>query len=138
MEKKIIEQDITKILDNNRICSLATIEGNKPKQRYMMLYNEGLSIHLVSDRRTHKVEELKNNSNVSLLIGYEIGGTKEVVEMEGTCTISTDESLKKKCWNDDLKEWFDGPSDPNYVILDIQLANILYTDKDGKQRKWIA
>ncbi|WP_438347882.1 pyridoxamine 5'-phosphate oxidase family protein [Paenibacillus sp. FA6] len=138
MDNKIIEQDITKILDHNKICSLATIEGNKPKQRYMMLYNEGLSIHLVSDRRTHKVEELKNNPNVSLLIGYEIGGTKEVVVMEGTCSICTDDNLKERCWNDDLKEWFDGPRDPNYVILDIQLADILYTDKDGKQRKWIS
>jgi general stress protein 26 len=138
MEKTIIEQEITKALDRNKICSLATVEGNKPKQRYMVLYNEGLSVHLVTNRRTHKVEELKSNPYVSLLIGYEIGGSKEVLEMEGICTISTDDSLKEKVWNDDLKEWFEGSNDPDYVILDIDLARIFYTDKDGKQREWIA
>ncbi|AOZ94650.1 pyridoxamine 5'-phosphate oxidase family protein [Paenibacillus crassostreae] len=138
MEKTMIEQEITKILDRNKICSLATIEGNKPKQRYMVLFNEGLSLHLATDLRTHKVEELKNNPNISLLLGYEIGGTKDSLEIEGTCSISTNDSLKEKVWNDDLKEWFDGPKDPNYGILDVHITRILYQEKGGKQREWIA
>ncbi|MHA0857486.1 pyridoxamine 5'-phosphate oxidase family protein [Paenibacillus sp. CMAA1364] len=137
MKNLEIEQEITKVLDRNKICALATIEGNKPKQRYMVLYNEGLSIHLVTDRRTQKVDELQHNPNISLLVGYDIGGTKEVVEVEGTCSISTNESLKEKCWNEDLKKWFDGPKDPNYVILDIHAEHILYSDKEGNQKKWI-
>lgn len=138
MERTLTEQEISKALDHNKICSLATIEANKPKQRYMVLYNEGLSIHLATNKRTHKVEELKDNPYVSLLIGYEIGGSKEVIEIEGTCTICKDEGLKEKVWNDDLKKWFDGPQDPNYVILDIQPTHIYYTDKDEKQRQWFA
>jgi len=138
MERTLTEQEISKALDRNKLCSLATIEGNKPKQRYMVLYNEGLSIYLATNRRTHKVEELEDNPHVSLLIGYEIGGSKEDIVFEGTCSICTDDRLKDKVWNDDLDKWFNGPQDPEYIILNIQPTHILYTEKDGHQREWFA
>ena len=56
-----------------------------------------MNIHLATNRRTHKVEELENNPNVSLLLGYEAGGSKEVVEIEGTCEVTKMKTCAKKC-----------------------------------------
>ncbi|GAB6992178.1 pyridoxamine 5'-phosphate oxidase family protein [Paenibacillus pini] len=138
MNDKIkLEQEIAKIMDHNKFCSFATVEGNKPKQRYMALYNQGLSIHLVTDGKTHKVEELEENPHVSLLLGYEAGGSKDVVEIEGTCSVTKDDELRERIWNDDLKPYFSGPEDPNYVILEVKIGRIVYTDKDGDTREWI-
>ncbi|AJS60997.1 pyridoxamine 5'-phosphate oxidase family protein [Paenibacillus sp. IHBB 10380] len=137
LDKTRIEQEIVKALDHNKICSFATIEGNKPKQRYMVLFNEGLSLHLATNRQTHKVEELEENPHVSLLVGYEIGGSKDVIEIEGICSICTDESLREKVWSPELEKWFTGPNDPNYVILDIKPTRMAYTGQDNDKREWI-
>lgn len=137
MEAKIIlEQELAKIMDHNEFCSLATIEGNRPKQRYMALYNQGLSIHLVTDRKTHKVEELEANPHVSLLMGYEKGGTKDVVEIEGTCIISDNDELRKQIWKPEFAQMFNGPEDPDYVILQIKPVRIQYIS-DGEKHEWI-
>lgn len=131
-----LEQSIIKALEQNPYCSLGTVEGGKPKVRYMALFNNGLNIHLATSRKTHKVEELKDNPNVYLLLGYEAGGTKEVVEVEGTCEITKQESLRHELWNDELKQWFSGPNDPDYVILDITPARIEYTGQGMERQVW--
>lgn len=137
MEKTLIEQHIAKALDRNPFCTFATVENNKPKLRYMAIYNQGLSIYLATNSRTHKVEELEKNNQVALLFGYEAGGTKEVVEIEGTASVKDDTDLKHKIWNDDLKQWFEGPDDPSYVILQITPKRIEYTDQEGNKREWL-
>ncbi|MCJ8011997.1 pyridoxamine 5'-phosphate oxidase family protein [Paenibacillus sp. KQZ6P-2] len=138
MEAKIImEQNLAKIMDRNEFCSFATIEGNRPKQRYMRLYNQGLSIHLVTDRRTHKVEELKENPHVSLLLGYEKGGTEDAVEIEGTCSISDDDELREHFWKPEFEQMFSGPKDPNYVILKVKPVRIECSSSSGEKHEWV-
>ncbi|MWV45876.1 general stress protein [Paenibacillus sp. HJL G12] len=138
MEAKIVmEQNLAKVLDHNEFCAFATIEGNRPKQRYMALYNQGLSIHLVSDRKTHKVEELQENPHVSLLLGYEKGGTKDVVEIEGTCTVSDNNELRKQVWKPEFEKMFSGPDDPDYVILQVKPVRIEFTSSSGEKHEWV-
>lgn len=131
-----LEQAIIKAIDNNKFGSFGTVEGGKPKVRYMALFNDGLNIHLATDRKTHKVDELRDNPNAFLLLGYESGGTKEVVEIEATCKVTDDESLRKQVWNNALKDWFTGPDDPDYVILDLTPTRIEYTGEDIGRQVW--
>ena len=35
-----LEEQIIQVLDANRVCSFATIDGNKPKVRYMALLHD--------------------------------------------------------------------------------------------------
>lgn len=37
LDRSQLEQAIVKALDNNKFCSLGTVEGGKPKVRYMAL-----------------------------------------------------------------------------------------------------
>ncbi|KAF6560579.1 pyridoxamine 5'-phosphate oxidase family protein [Paenibacillus sp. EKM202P] len=136
LDRSQLEQAIVKALDNNKFCSLGTVEGGKPKVRYMALFNVGMNIHLATDRKTHKVEELKENPNAYLLLGYEVGGTKEVLEVEATVQVTADEGLRKQVWNDSLKKWFSGPDDPDYVILDVNPTRIEYVGQQTERQVW--
>lgn len=138
MNKIDLERTIIAAMNNNKFGSLATVEGGKPKIRYMAVYNDGLNIHMATNRCTHKVEELEDNPNVSVLIGYEAGGTKEVLEIEGTAAVTKDTRLRSQLWNDDFTKWFTGPEDPNYVILDITPSRIEYTGKGQEKQVWEA
>lgn len=136
MDKSQLEQKITAALDANPYCAFATVEGNKPKVRYMALYHEGLQLHLATDRKTHKVEELKSNPQVFILAGYEAGGSKELLEIQGTAELTKNDRLRKDLWNDDLKQWFNGPEDPDLIILDIEPYRIEYTPQGGERLIW--
>ncbi|TYP79656.1 pyridoxamine 5'-phosphate oxidase family protein [Paenibacillus methanolicus] len=135
-EKQQLQAKILEAMDKHRIAAFATVEGNKPKVRYMALFHDGMNVYLATDRKTHKVEELQQNPNVSLLLGYEAGSAPQVVELEGTASITKDDSLRQKLWNKELSKWFEGPDDPNYVILDIQPSVINYYDEQGKPQRW--
>jgi len=138
MSTATTEQAIIKALENNPFCAFGTVENNKPRVRYMALYNDGLHIHLATDRKTHKVEELEQNPNCYLLLGYEKGGNNEVVQIEATCKVSSDSELKQRVWKDEFKKWLDGPDDPDYVVLDITPQMIEYIDQDGNRQTWEA
>lgn len=79
MDNKQLEQLIIKALDDNKFGSFGTIEeGNKPKVRYMAIFHEGLKIYLATNRKTHKVEELSDNPNAFVLLGYEIAAEAKI------------------------------------------------------------
>ncbi|MDQ1236931.1 general stress protein 26 [Paenibacillus sp. SORGH_AS306] len=69
MSKTAEEQAILTALEGNPFCALGTVENDKPKVRYMALYNEGLNIHLATNRKTHKVEELEKKSELLCIVG---------------------------------------------------------------------
>lgn len=137
MDNRELEQTIIKVLDDNKFGSFGTIEaGNKPKVRYMAVFHDGLHIYLATNRQTHKVEELEDNPNAFLLLGYEQGGGKDVLEIEATVAITKDEGLRSKVWNKELEKWFKGPDDPNYVILELKPTRIEYMGKDQQHGVW--
>ncbi|MGG0822924.1 pyridoxamine 5'-phosphate oxidase family protein [Paenibacillus turicensis] len=136
--KAELEQKIISTLDQHHIASFATVEEGKPKQRYMAMQHDGLDIHLATDRRSAKVDELKQNPNVSLLLGAEAGDKHEIVEIEGKCSITSNEQLRHTMWKEEYKQWFEGPDDPNYVVLDITPNTIIYYDHSTEEQVWHA
>lgn len=135
-QTKLTEQ-IKKVLDANEVCSLATIEGTKPHVRYMTLFHDGIHIMLVTSKKTHKVEELEENPHVNIITGFNGDWEAETLQIEGTASVSADESLREKLWKDLFKMWFKGPDDPNYVILVIKPRRIYYYDgKTLKDEVW--
>jgi general stress protein 26 len=137
MDNNKLEQTIIKALDDNKFGSFGTIEaGNKPKVRYMAVFHDGLHIYLATNRKTHKVEELKDNPNAFLLLGYEQGGGKDVLEIEAKVTVTKDDSLRSKLWNQSLEDWFTGPEDPDYVVLELEPARIEYMGKNKEHGVW--
>ncbi|MFS0727062.1 pyridoxamine 5'-phosphate oxidase family protein [Paenibacillus sp. 1P07SE] len=135
-DKQALEKQIIDVLKDNPFCSFGTVEGNRPKVRYMALFHDGLQLHLATSRKTHKVEELKDNPQVFLLVGYDGKWGREVLSIEGKGEVTKDDSLREKVWSKELERWFSGPDDPDYVILDITPERIELTGPDMETKVW--
>jgi general stress protein 26 len=119
-----LKQKVESILNDSNEGTLATVEQNKPHSRYMTFHHEGLTLYTATNKETHKVDELEQNPNVHILLGYEGNGYGDgYLEIEGIAKIRDDE-MKSKLWNEKMENWFDGPNDPNYVVLEINPSEI--------------
>ncbi|MCZ0702754.1 general stress protein 26 [Natronobacillus azotifigens] len=125
MEQQQIKSKIEKIMDDHQIGTLATVENNRPYSRYMTFFHNELILYTATNRNTHKVDDIKDNPHVHILLGYTYDGTHdEYIEIEGVASIHNEDSMKEKLWNSHLEPWFDGPEDPNYTILKIEPSEI--------------
>jgi general stress protein 26 len=121
-----------KILNDNMIGTMATIQQNKPHSRYMTFFNEDFIMYTATSKKTHKVEEVEQNPNTHILLGYDGKGLGDsFLEIEGIVEESDEESLKEKVWNKALKGWFTGPDDPDLIILKITPTQIRVMNTSG-------
>jgi len=127
-----------KILKESFVGTMATVQQNKPHTRYMTFFSDEFTLYTATSKQAQKVDELEVNPHTHILIGYEGEGMgDEYLEIEGTVSISDDESVKGKVWNKHLKSWFSGPEDPNLVILKISPDSIRLMNKKGEEPKEI-
>ena len=123
-----------KILDESYIGTMATVQQGKPFSRYMTFFNEDLTLYTATSKKTDKVEELEQNPHTHILIGYEGEGFgDEYLEIMGTVTISDEESIKEKVWNEHMKPYFTGPNDPELIILKITPDSMRLMNKKGEE-----
>ncbi|HJF31241.1 MAG TPA: pyridoxamine 5'-phosphate oxidase family protein [Sporosarcina psychrophila] len=123
-----------KILKESFVGTMATIQQNKPHTRYMTFFNDEFTLYTATSKKTQKVEELEANPHTHILIGYEGEGFgDDFLEIEGTVSITDDDSLKEKVWNEHMKPWFSGPEDPNLVILRVEPVTIRLMNKKGEE-----
>ncbi|MBM7607091.1 general stress protein 26 [Lysinibacillus composti] len=127
-----------KILDDNMVGTMATIQGNKPHSRYMTFFNDNFTLYTVTSNDTHKVEELQQNPNTHILIGYDGKGFGDsFLEIEGKVEVSQNDGMKEKVWNKALKFWFNGPDDPKMVILKVTPTQMRLMNTKGEDPKII-
>lgn len=113
-------EEALKVIEKNNIGVLSTISGDKPVSRYMTFFNEGFMLYTLTDKRTEKVEDIEQNPNTFILLGYEEGLlNKNFVEIEGKVSTTEDQSLIDHLWSSYMNLIFDGKDDPNILILKI-------------------
>ncbi|WP_409305153.1 pyridoxamine 5'-phosphate oxidase family protein [Peribacillus sp. SCS-155] len=133
MNEQEIKNKISEVLDQNKAGVLATVKTNKPHARYMTFFHEDFNLYTPTSSDTHKVEDIKANPNVHVLIGYDGEGFGDAyLEVEGQVSIEDSESIKEKLWNEYLEKWFDGPHDPKYIILAIKPEYIRLMNSNGE------
>lgn len=132
MNQQELKVAIEKIMDNSSVGVMATVRGNKPYSRYMTFFRKGLQLYTATSKETHKVEEIEKVPFTHVLLGYEGEGFgDEYVEYEGEVEINHSKDLKEELWNTYLEKWFDGPDDPNYIVLKITPTQISLMNKTG-------
>ncbi|QTM98005.1 general stress protein [Sediminibacillus dalangtanensis] len=133
MEQNQVRDKVVSILDSNLIGTMATVKDDKPFSRYMTFFNEEFTLYTATDKDTHKVEDIDKNNRVHILLGYKGEGLEDAyLEIEGTAAIKESNDIKKKIWNDKLEAWFEGPDDPDYIVLEIKPSEIrLMNTKEG-------
>lgn len=121
-----------KILKESFIGTMATVKQNKPHTRYMTFFNDEFTLYTATSKQTQKVDEIEDNPHTHILIGYEGEGVgDEYLEIEGVISLSDDEAIKEKVWNEHMKPWFSGPEDSNLLILKILPDSIRLMNKKG-------
>lgn len=123
-----------KVFEDNKVGVLATVSNGKPHARYMTFFSEGFTLYTLTDRRTHKVDEVEENPDVFVLLGYEEGIlNKQYVEIEAKSSTTDDQSLIDHLWSPYMNVIFDGKEDPNILILKIQPEKVhLRNTKDDE------
>ncbi|WP_066396654.1 pyridoxamine 5'-phosphate oxidase family protein [Neobacillus mesonae] len=128
-----LKDKVLKIISNHRTGILSSVENNKPHSRFMTFYNDDLTLFTPTKLDTEKINEIKKNSAVSVLLGYEMNGQNDAyVEIAGTSNINDSQTLKNKYWEGTFRKWFEGPDDPNYVFLEIQPETVRILNLNGE------
>lgn len=136
MSQAELKQQILKVLDESKVGTLATVKNNKPHSRYMTFSHDELTLYTPTSNETHKTDEIEDNPNVHILLGYEGEGYGDTfVEIEGRAYVEDSAHYKEKLWNDHMKRWFEGPDDPNYIVLKIQptAIRLMNDEEDSPQ-----
>ena len=100
----------------------------------MTFFNEDFILYTATSKKTHKVEDIEQNPYTHILLGYDGNGLGDsFLEIEGKVEESDDQSIKEKVWNDALKGWFEGPDDPDLIILKIIPTQVRVMNTKGKE-----
>ncbi|MEI2470554.1 pyridoxamine 5'-phosphate oxidase family protein [Peribacillus frigoritolerans] len=133
MSQNQIKEKVLNIIRDHKIGVLSSVENNKPHSRYMTFFNDELTLYTPTSGKTEKIDEIEKNPNVHILIGYDNEGLGDsYLEISGTSKINDSQELKDKLWNESFEMWFEGPKDPNYLILQIKPESIRLMNNNGE------
>ncbi|MFJ7508238.1 pyridoxamine 5'-phosphate oxidase family protein [Peribacillus simplex] len=133
MSQNQIKEKVLNIIRDYKIGVLSTVENNKPHSRYMTFFNDELTLYTPTSGKTEKIDEIEKNPNVHILIGYDNEGLGDsYLEISGTSKINDSQELKDKLWNESFEDWFEGPKDPNYILLQIKPESIRLMNNNGE------
>ncbi|QFT87867.1 General stress protein 26 [Bacillus sp. THAF10] len=127
-----LKSKITAMFSDHHIGTLATIRRDRPYSRFMLFFHEELTLFCATNEHTHKIEDIKTNPHVHILLGMEGGSwSSPYVEIEAEASFENNNDYKQKFWNEKLSEWIKSPDDPNYLLLKLTPTTIRYFEKAG-------
>lgn len=115
-----------------RSCMFVTItENGMVKARPMSTQDVEFdgSIWFMTDKRSNKCKEIKNNKSVGL--EYANSNGVAFVSVSGTTSFSEDKAKIQEFWSPFYKAWFDGPEDPNITLIEVKVTRAEYWDNKG-------
>ncbi len=114
------EERLWQILDQAEISLLIT-QGPEgfPRVRPMTLlgYEEDGGLWFATSKSSRKVEEIAKNPKVTVCFLDLEGGAH--AQLFGEAEIVEDQELKTELWMEDWGEYWEGPDDPDYVLLHV-------------------
>ena len=128
-----VKEKVLSIINDNKIGTMATLNGQKPYVRYMTFTNEDFTLFTTTIQDSQKVFDLENNPYSHILLGY----TKEdlnapYVEILAKLTEIKDDTLKLKMVNL-FKDLFNSDED-EMVTLQLEPVTIkLMNDGDPQE-----
>ncbi len=115
-----VTQRIIEMLQPVQLCCFATIttEG-KPWVRYVFCEGKGdMTIRFATFSNSRKVAQIRNNSEVHLTCGAAApADMKPYLQIQGRAEFCTDTAERNGFWKESLKNYFQGPDDPNYGVV---------------------
>ncbi|MCA0972576.1 pyridoxamine 5'-phosphate oxidase family protein [Halobacillus litoralis] len=126
MNQEELKTKIHKVMENHKIGTLATVKDGKPHSRYMTFHHDDeFTFFTATSKKTHKVEEIDENPNVHILLGYEGEGYGDrYLEVEGQAKIRDDQEIRDWIWKDHMKNWLGSKDNPDFIVLEIMPESI--------------
>ena len=118
------KDDLFDLIKDAGYCVLATTDGDQPRARPMMPYlseNGQLLLACISTCRT--ISQIQVNPKVEMCyIDRKMGFAR----VSGLAKVSPDPDKKELVWEQIpmLRQYFSGPADPNYVLLEIAVTGV--------------
>ncbi|MBD3180253.1 MAG: general stress protein [Candidatus Latescibacteria bacterium] len=131
-----LRQRILEITGKPNMTGFATVtEDGAPWVRYVMaVASDDMSIRFSSFLESRKVSHIENDPRVHLVCGVtDPEKWDSYIQIAGTAEVVTDLEEKKEFWNPMIAEYFEGPEDPNYVIIKVTPSRIEYYGKENME-----
>jgi len=129
LKKKILD-----VLIQRRVAALATVtEDGKPWVRYVVpAPDEELNLTFPTHRKSRKIAHIRRNPEVHLTTGVaNLETARHYVQVQGTAEIVDDEASRKAHFRPYLQAYFEGPEDPDYVLVVVKPYRIEYVSMDS-------
>lgn len=100
---------------------------------------DGADLWFVADKRSPKVEEIRNDPNINL--SYFHTRTKEWISVSGTAKVLRSDKKIRELWRPDWRGWFgkeggakDGtPEDPRIILIAVTIKLAVYLEVNKPQ-----
>lgn len=119
MDIEKITTRIKEILEESKVGVLSTAKDNIPDSRYMWFYNDGLTLYAKTNNQSRKYEELIDNPNVHVLLGFNDEKKHAFVEITGSVEIVKDQEVIENIWEEADEAFFGSVNNPNLVALKV-------------------
>ncbi len=129
MSEQDLKKKILELMRNNQFAVMATInEEGKPWARHMACKtDENMCIRTSTFKGSRKVAQIKANPEVHFTMGNNNSEHMGAyVQVQGRAEVSDDPEVKKSFWSESLKYYFNGPDDPDYVVIIVKPYLIEY------------
>ncbi|ODG90067.1 MULTISPECIES: pyridoxamine 5'-phosphate oxidase family protein [Bacillaceae] len=134
----MIQQNIMKVLKAKQLGLFTTIREDFPHSCYMVFFFKGLTPYIATNKNSQKVEDIKKNPNVHILLGHDGDRLDDnFVEMFARAEVIENAGPEEKVWTEELSRWLEGPEDPNYVLIQMTPVKIGYVEKAGTEPTFI-
>ncbi len=131
MKRELLKRKILKVISGMKLASLATIKDKKPWVRFVASHNDGLTLYISTYVSSRKVKQIEKNPHVHVTIGGSLDDLKApFVQIAGCAAIRNDAMIRRKCWHKHMKEYYSGPDDPEYVVIEVKPQIIEYMDSE--------
>ena len=130
MNKQQVTRAIEKVLSSSKIGVLSTAHHNKPNSRYMVFYNDGLNLYTKTNINSLKVEEIENNPDAYILLGYNETTNNSFVEIDAIIEVVKDQKVIDWLWETQDKTFFNSKEDPELCVLKVIPRSIKLMNDD--------
>ncbi|MCP4179511.1 MAG: pyridoxamine 5'-phosphate oxidase family protein [bacterium] len=125
----LLEEKIFEVISKPHLAGFSTItKNNKPWVRYVMAYgSEDFTIRFSTILNMRKVDQIIKNPEVHMNCGItNLVDLYPYLQIVGRATVVDSQEEKSNFWDSELLNIFEGPEDPNYVVIVVKPYYIEY------------
>lgn len=131
MNRAQVLTEVEKILSTSRVGVLSTAHNNVPNSRYMIFYNDDLTLYTKTNIDSTKVSEFKDNPRTHILLGYDDTNNRSFLEIDAHVEVINDQATIDLLWETQDKTFFDSKNDPELCVLKVTPKSIKVMNDDA-------